>query len=126
MHQIIPIIPRTPFTSVATAMELPLARNVNVAGAVSGVLVVKVHSSPTNSTTWTVHAQNAAVSAEDPGINFVDTSGDVVTKNISGTTQNLFHASFSAPIGEQVNVFLSAPAAAATITISVDLVIRDA
>lgn len=126
MHQIIPIIPRTPFTSVGTVLEVPLARNVNVAGAVSGVLVVKVHSSPTNSTSWTVHAQNSAVSAEDPGINFVDTSGDVVTKTVSGTTQNLFHASFSAPIGEQLNVFLSMPGIAATITISVDLIIRDA
>lgn len=126
MHQIIPIIPRTPFTSVTTTLEIPLARNVNVSGAVSGVLVIKVHSSPTNTTTWTVHAQNAAVSAEDPGINFVETTSDVVSVAVSGTTRNLWHGSLAAPIGEQLNVYLTTPITAAAIIISVDLVIRDA
>ena len=125
MHQVIPIIPRTPFTAVANTLEIPLARNVGIGGAVSGVLIVKVHASP-SAGTWTVHAQNAATSSEDPGINFIDGSRDVASVAVTGSTYNLWHDALEAPIGEQVNVFLSTPGStAATIIISVDLVIRD-
>ena len=126
MYQVIPIIDRTLYASVATAVEVPLARHIKIPGAVSGVLVVKVHASP-SAGTWTVHAQNAATSMEDPGINFIDGSRDVASVAVSGTTYNLWHGSLTAPIGEELNFFLSTPAnAAQSITISVDLVIRDA
>lgn len=125
MYQVIPIIDRTPYASVAASVEVPLARHIKIPGAVSGVLIVKVHSSPTGGT-WTVHAQNAATSNEDPGINFVDGSRDVASVAVSGSTYNLWHGSLSAPIGEEVNIYLTTPGSAASIIISVDLVIRDA
>ena len=70
--------------------------------------------------------RNCAVSAEDPGINFVDGSRDVASVAVSGSTYNLWHGSLSAPIGEEVNIYLTTPGSAASIIISVDLVIRDA
>lgn len=125
MYQVIPVCPRTPFTAVATATtEIPIARNLNTAGAVSAVLVAKVHAMP-SAGNWLILVRNAATSSEDPGINFVDSSA-TSTLTITGSTQNLYHLALSLPIGEQVNVFLSTPANAATLTISVDLIIRDA
>ena len=96
-------------------------------GAVSGVVLTKVHVAPTGGGNWLVHAQNAAVSSEDPGINFIDPTTVATMTIASGSTQNLFHVALTGPIGEQLNFFLTtAGATGATITISVDLIIRDA
>lgn len=106
MERTIPIISRRLYTSGATPLDIPIARHVNVAGAISGVLVVKVHSAPSGGT-WTVHARNSCISSENPNYDFIDTSREVVSVGVSGSTRNLWQGSLSAPIGERLDIYLS-------------------
>jgi hypothetical protein len=124
MERTIPIISRRLYVAAATPLDIPIARHIDVAGAISGILVVKVHAAPSGGT-WTVHARNSCVSAENPNYDFIDTSREVVSVGVSGSTYNLWHGSLSAPIGEGLDIYLSTPAMIAYISISVDLVIRE-
>ncbi len=125
MEQTIPIISRRLYIAGATPLDIPIAPHIDVAGALSGVLIVKVHTAPSGGT-WTVHARNSCISPENPNLDFIDTSREVVSVAVSGSTRNLWYGTLSAPIGEELDIYLSMPAMIAYIAISVDLVIRDA
>lgn len=125
MQLTIPVISRMLYTVGTTPLDIPIARHIDVSGAVSGVLVVKVHTAPPVGT-WTIHARNACTSDENPNFDFIDRSREVVAVMVSGNTRNLWQEPLSAPIGEELDIYLSTPAMIGYIAISVDLVIRDA
>ena len=120
MEQTIPIISRRLYIAGATPLDIPIAPHIDVAGALSGVLIVKVHTAPSGGT-WTVHARNSCISPENPNLDFIDTSREVVSVAVSGSTRNLWYGTLSAPIGEELDIYLSMPAMSAYIAISVDL-----
>jgi hypothetical protein len=129
IHRVIPVVAPNKYTASSATSPPPqsirIAGDVNVAGAVSAVLVVKVHVAP-SAGTWTVSCRNSARSADDPAIHF-DAVASIASVAISGS-QNLWLVALGTPIGEQVDVYLemASGTSSATITFSADLIIRDA
>ena len=124
-HSLIRAVPRTTYTSVATAVDIVLVKYLITAPFVSMATILKIHTTPSTANNWILRTRPASFSEEEPNTFFTTSSGELAITFTQGSP-NLFVAPFVAPVPDRVSLILSCPAVAATTTISVDLLGRDA
>jgi hypothetical protein len=128
MHSVVKIIPKTQYTfDAGTVRDIVLAKYVNTASWVSGVLVVRVHTAPGSSADPKVVVQNASYTEEEPNTIFYTATNETSQTVAAGDL--LLVKQLNTPIGDRVRVILKTPSAGGTgvtFTISAELIGRDA
>ena len=126
--RVVRVLPITKFTTPSGppgTNQIVVEKYVDVGPFTKGALVTRVHAI-SGAVVWTVIAQNATRTVEELATIFFTDNGETGSGLPTSLSPNLKVTALNTPLSELLRVLVEAPASASvSITISVDLVLRD-